>query len=135
MNTTLITEIWNQIISYVTTLDWSYILTFIVIAYGFNHFKVKEGIHRVTRIKSSTKYRVALIGLLYGVTLYFIRGYTLEKVECLFQSYVFAFVFHKLIIEGIMRFIGNKVLPGKIGKHLINNDNRTTIPPHQNGQV
>lgn len=135
MDATIITEIWNQITGYVTTLDWSYILTFIVIAYGFNHFKVKEGIKKVTRVKSHTKYRVAIIGLVYGVALYFIRGYSLEKVECLFQSYVFAFVFHKLIIEGIMRFIGKKVLPEKIGKHITGDNSGSDIPANQNGKV
>ncbi len=135
MDTAILTEIWNQITGYVTTLDWSYILTFIVIAYGFNHFKVKQSIKKVTRVSSRTKYRVAIIGLLYGIALYFIRGYSLDKVECLFKSYVFAFVFHKLIIEGIMRFIGKKILPERIGKHITGDDNRTNIPTNQNGQV
>jgi hypothetical protein len=132
MNTTIITEIWSQITGYVSTLDWAYILTFIVIAYGFNHFKVKEGIKKVTRVKFSTKYRVAIIGLLYGIALYFIRGYTLEKVECLFQSYVFAFVFHKLIIEGIIKFIGKGVQ--KMSGHIIDDSSRNNIPPFQNGK-
>ena len=134
MNTTITNEIWHKITGYVTALDWAYILTFIVIAYGFNHVKVKEGIKKVTRVKSRTKYRVAIIGLLYAVALYFIRGYTLEKVECLFQSYVFAFVFHKLIIEGIMRFVGKKVLPEKIGKHITGDHSENNIAS-QDGKV
>jgi len=109
MDTTIVTEIWNQITGYVSSLDWSYILTFIVIAYGINHSKIKAGIKKVTKVHSQTKYRVAIIGLLYAVALYFIRGYSLEKVECLFQSFVFAIVFHKLIIEGLTKYIGKKV--------------------------
>ena len=135
MDTAILTEIWNQITGYVSALDWAYILTFIVIAYGFNHFKVKESIKKVTRVRSRTKYRVAIIGLLYGIALYFIRGYTLEKVECLFQSYVFAFVFHKLIIEGVMKFIGKKVLPERIAKHITGDSSGSNIPANQNGQV
>lgn len=134
MNTTITNEIWHQITGYVTALDWAYILTFIVIAYGFNHVKVKEGIKKVTRVRSRTRYRVAIIGLLYAVALYFIRGYTLDKVECLFQSYVFAFVFHKLIIEGIMRFVGKKVLPEKIGKHITGDHSESHIAS-QDGKV
>ena len=98
-------EIVNQITNYVRELDWMYILTFIVIAYGFNHVRVKQGIEKVTRVKSKTKYRVALVGVLYGITLYFTRGYSLENIEGLFQSFVFAFVFHKMIIEGLIHFI------------------------------
>ena len=109
MNTTLTEEIWNQITTYVSGLDWTYIITFIIIAYGFNHSKVKGGIKKFTGVQSKTKYRVALIGLLYGVALYFIRGYQLEKVECLFQSFVFALVFHKLILEGLTTYIGKKL--------------------------
>ena len=109
MDTTLTTEIWNQITTYVSGLDWTYIITFIIISYGFNHNKVKGGIKQITHVKSKTKYRVAIIGLLYGVALYFIRGYQLEKVECLFQSFVFALVFHKLILEGLTKYIGKKL--------------------------
>ncbi|HEY9084018.1 MAG TPA: hypothetical protein VIN73_11840 [Vicingaceae bacterium] len=109
MNTTLTVAIWNQITTYVSGLDWTYIITFIIIAYGCNHHKVKGGIKTVTGVQSKTKYRVAFIGLLYGVALYFIRGYQLEKVECLFQSFVFALVFHKLILEGLTTYIGKKL--------------------------
>jgi hypothetical protein len=109
MNTTMTTEIWNQITAYVGGLDWTYIITFIIIAYGFNHNKVKGGIKKITNVQSKTKYRVAIIGLLYGIAIYFIRGYKLNQVECLFQSFVFALVFHKLILEGLTRYIGKKL--------------------------
>lgn len=109
MDITIVTEIWNQISTYVSELDWTYIITFIIIAYGFNHCKVKGGIKQITNVKSQTKYRVAIIGLLYGIALYFIRGYQLEKVESLFQSFVFAVVFHKLILEGLTKYIGKKL--------------------------
>lgn len=135
MTTTMTTEIWNRIAGYVATLDWAYILTFIVIAYGFNHIRVREGIRKTTRVKSHTKYRVAIIGLVYAVALYFIRGYTLEKVECLFQSYVFAFVFHKFIIEGITRFIGSKVLHQKVGKRITGDHKENHLPSDQHGKV
>ncbi len=109
MDSTITTEIWNQLTAYVSGLDWAYIITFIVIAYGFNHTTIKGGLKKLTKITSKTKYRVAIIGLLYGVALYFIRGYTIEKIECLFQSFVFALVFHKLILEGLTKYIGKKL--------------------------
>ncbi len=135
MDTTIVTEIWNQITGYVSSLDWSYILTFIVIAYGINNTKVKAGIKKVTKVQSQTKYRVAIIGLLYAVALYFIRGYSLEKVECLFQSFVFAIVFHKLIIEGLTKYIGKKILAPKTVQQDPEKDyyNRFNTPPNKNG--
>ena len=135
MDTTIVTEIWNQITGYVSSLDWSYILTFIVIAYGINHSKIKAGIKKVTKVQSQTKYRVAIIGLLYAVALYFIRGYSLEKVECLFQSFVFAIVFHKLIIEGLTKYIGNKILTPQKEQQTSEKEyyNRFNTPPDKNG--
>mgnify|MGYP003141457795 CR=1 FL=1 len=109
MNVTIIITIWNQLSSYVNELDWTYIITFIIIAYGCNHHKVKGGIKKITCISSKTKYRVAIIGLLYGIAIYFIRGYQLNQIECLFQSFVFALVFHKLILEGLTTYIGKKL--------------------------
>lgn len=111
MNTGILQEIWSQVSTYVSSLDWAYILTFIVIAYGINHHKVTEKLRKTTRIKSKTRYRTAIVGVLYGIALYFIRGYELPKVECLFQSFVFAMVFHKLIIDGVMKYIGKKINP------------------------
>ena len=108
MDTPIATEIWNQITHYISSLDWAYIITFIIIAYGFNHNKVSSGIKKVTQVKTSKKYRTAFIGLLYGVALYFIRGYTLNSIEILLQSFVFSVVFHKFIIDGLVKFLDRK---------------------------
>lgn len=117
MDTEIFTQIWNQITRYVVNLDWAFIFTFIIIAYGINNYKVKASLLKATRIKSRTRYRTALIGLVYAVILYFIRGYDISKVERLFESLVFAIVFHKLIIETIMNYMAKRV-PEKIGKHI-----------------
>ena len=93
MNTTLVKEILHQITHYVSALDWTYILTFIIISYGVNNYRVKQGIQKATGVKTKTRYRVALIGLVYGTVLYFLRGYGLSDVETLLQSFVFAMVF------------------------------------------
>lgn len=136
MNTGIMQEIWNQISNYVSSLDWAYILTFIVIAYGINHYWVKEKIKKATKVKSKTRYRTAIVGLLYGIGIYFIRDYELANVECLFQSFVFAIVFHKLIIEGVVAFIGKKFTPSAIKPDDRNEYyNRFGNPPDKNGQV
>ena len=124
MKTEITQEIWNQIIGYVSSLDWAYMLTFIIIAYGINHYWVKDKIKKTTKIKSKTRYRTVIVGVLYAVILYFIRGYDLSKVESLFQSLVFALVFHQLIIDGIMGFIANRMLPKNVGKHIACSNNQ-----------
>ena len=52
MKTEITQEIWNQISNYVSGLDWAYILTFIIIAYGINHYWVKDKIQKTTKVKS-----------------------------------------------------------------------------------
>lgn len=92
-------EVLAQITKYLNSLDWSYILTFIVIAYGLNHYKATDFFYRVFKFKIATRYRVLIIGFVYGVALYFIRDYKLRMIEILLQSFVFALVFHKLLLE------------------------------------
>lgn len=137
MDTGIVQEIWNQISNYVSSLDWAYILTFIVIAYGINHSRVTKTLQKATKVKSKTRFRTAIVGLIYGVALFFIRGYELAKVECLFQSFVFAFVFHKLIIDGLVKYIGKKVSPATVAKPMENKEyyDRFDNPPDSNGQV
>lgn len=93
------TEILAQFIKYVNGLDWSYIFTFIVITYGLNHYKATSFFYKVFKLKIATRYRVLIIGFVYGVALYFIRGYQLRMIESLLQSFAFALVFHKLLLE------------------------------------
>lgn len=100
-------QIINQIAKYSNSLDWAYIITFILLAYAINQIKVLCWIAQITKIKIATRYRILITGLLYGILVYFIRGYTLQKIECLLQSFVFAMVFHKLLIEKIIQ----QVLP------------------------
>jgi len=99
------TQIINQIIHYLNSLDWSYIFTFILLAYAINKTKILNWGFKLTRIKIPTRYRVLLVGVLYAIVLFYIRDYPLNKVECLLQSFVFAMVFHKLIIDKIIKQI------------------------------
>lgn len=106
-------QIGNPLILYMSNLDWSYILTFIIIAYAINTLWKKQK-KNDSKKKSHKRYRTALIGIVYAVVLFFIRGYELFKIETLFQSFVFALAFHKMIIEGIMHYITRTFFPPNI---------------------
>jgi hypothetical protein len=112
-------QIFEQIDKYVTSLDWAYIWTFIIIGYGMNHYKISQTLKKATKVSSKTRYKMAIIGLVYGIALYFIRGYDISHVEILFQSFVFALVFHKLFVDGLIGFVSKRILPEKIGKHFV----------------
>lgn len=101
-------EILQHISNYLNSLDWAYILTFIVIAYGLNHYRATDFFYEVFKIKIATRYRVFIIGLVYGIVLYFIRGYQLKMIECLLQSFAFALVFHKLLGEIFKQIVSNQ---------------------------
>lgn len=94
-------QIINQIIHYLNSLDWGYILTFILLAYSLNTSKVLDWFFCFTKVKFQTRYRVLLIGILYGAFLFFLRENTISDIESLLQSFVFALVFHKLILDKI----------------------------------
>lgn len=91
--------LFENIANYLNALDWMYILTFILIGYLMNYCKITDFIAKWTKIRIRTRYRVALVGGLYGVIIYFVRGYRFTEIEILFASFVFALVFHKLLIE------------------------------------
>ena len=90
---------------YIENLDWSFIITFILIAYMINHQKVTTLLFRWFKIKCNKRYRVALVGIVYGTLLYYLRASSFEEAELLFQSFVFAMVFHKLIIDVLVRSV------------------------------
>ncbi len=117
-----VTEIISRIQTYMAALDWQYIITFIIICYGINHYKVKEGLQKATGTQTRTRYRVILIGIVYAVGLYFLRGYSREHIENLFQSFIFALVFHKFILEALMYWLAKYALPESISKHLLNEE-------------
>ena len=122
-----LTAIIANIQNYMTSLDWSYIITFIIICYGLNHYKVKEGLQKATGSQVRTRYRVILVGVLYAVVLYFLRGYTLPQAENLFQSFIFALVFHKFIVEALLYWLAKHALPESISKHLLSEEQIKSI--------
>lgn len=96
------TDILKHLVHYLTSLDWAYIFTFIIIAFGLNQKPVTDWLADFTGIKIKTRYRVLIVGLIYGIIVYFIRDTMLHKLEMLLQSFVFALVFHKLILESLL---------------------------------
>ncbi len=117
-----LTLIISNIQNYMTSLDWSYINTFIILCYGINHYKVTEGLQKVTGAQTRTRYRVILVGIAYGIALYFLRGYSVQHIENLFQSFVFALVFHKFIVEALLYWLAKHGLPESISKHLLDEE-------------
>ncbi len=91
--------VFQNIVRYLNMLDWAYIITFILISYAINHYKVTQWIVNGLGISIRTRYRVLIVGFIYAVFIFFIRGYTLKGIERLLQSFVFAIVFHKFIVE------------------------------------
>jgi len=126
-----ITEILSHIGQYIAGLDWAYMLTFIIITIGINSYCLN--LKNKPVIQTRTRYRVALIGLLYGVTLYFTRSYTIQQAEILFQSFVFALVFHKLIIEAVLYWLVKRGLPDSIASHFIDEQKLQKLKSMSNG--
>jgi hypothetical protein len=117
-----VAEITDKVRGYIAALDWQYIITFIIICFGINHYKVKEGLQKVTGVCTRTRYRVIIVGVVYGAGIYFIRGYKLIQLENLVQSCIFALVFHKFIIEAVLFWLVKHGLPESISKHLVDSE-------------
>ena len=94
----------SQMTQYITSLDWSYIITFILLAYGTNQPKVRGFFYKVFRFRLKTRYRTLIVGVIYGVILFFIRGKDTRQIEELFKALLFAMIFHKLMIDQIVNF-------------------------------
>ncbi len=95
----------QKLMSYLSSLDWAYMITLIAICYAMEREGVKEKMKLWTRIEIKKKYRVLLIGIFYGTLIYFLRGYTISHIEMLLQSFVFAMVFHKVLIEELEQML------------------------------
>ncbi|WP_025741894.1 hypothetical protein [Aquimarina pacifica] len=93
--------VFYSISQYILALDWSYMLTFILISYALTHYKVSEFIAHGLGFSLQTRYQVVVIGFLYGILTYFINGYEFLEIQRLFQSFVFAMIFHKLLLENL----------------------------------
>lgn len=99
---------------YLSQLEWSFIITFILIAgYVCDDKRVlffPEGIRnfllRVPKI-----WRVLPVGIAYAAAIYWFRDYTRADSERMFNSLVFAVVFHNALwkyIAGMFQKIASR---------------------------
>lgn len=97
---------------YIENLDWTYMMSFMFIAHflakdsivNWMPFKVKGILKRVPM-----SWRVILIGLFYGAFVYWVREYQgREGVEKIVQSLSFAVIFHKLLLNKIIKKLTKK---------------------------
>ncbi len=85
-------------LNFLNALDWVYIFTLILITYLLEYYKVSEWIGNGL-FKIRTRFQVLIIGFVYAVIVFLIRGYDLPKIECLFMSFLFATAFHKFLLQ------------------------------------
>jgi hypothetical protein len=103
----MINVVTEALSAYILHLDWGYIFTFMFLAHFMVQdkmvaglpFKIKETLKMV-----SVAWRVIILGIIYGLFVYYIRGYKgKEGVEIIIQSLTFAVVFHKLVLDAILK--------------------------------
>ncbi len=114
----------GKILLYINNLDWAYILTLIALSY----FVTRDGVLTkgnfgrigwVNRIRPALlsipeAWRVFILGITYGFFLKFLRNYHgKDWVENMFNSLVFAMVFHKLFLNKLLSKLDNKIFPQK----------------------
>ncbi len=104
-------ETTSILLSYISQLDWTYIFTLIIIGYGLNNTTVANKFKKVFKFTLPKRFRILIIGFVYAIALYFVREYDISHVDGLFQSFVFAMVFHKLLVDTLVKFIHRKVSP------------------------
>lgn len=107
---------------FLTQLDWMYIICFILMAYAINLAPVKKAIGEATTFYVKTRFRVTVVGILYGILLYFLRGYTPQQIEPLLHSFIFALVFHKLILDTLTEWL-KRMIPSFHTKNTEVDDN------------
>ncbi|TPN87120.1 MULTISPECIES: hypothetical protein [Aquimarina] len=99
----------EQFTSFLNSLDWAYIFSFMLITYVINYYKIPEFIGKGLGIKLRNRYQVLIIAFIYAVIVFFIRGYDLSKVLCLFISFLFATAFYKFLLQVVVeRFMPKK---------------------------
>ncbi|MEM9023127.1 MAG: hypothetical protein AAGB22_05270, partial [Bacteroidota bacterium] len=113
MESDIISALWPQLLGYLSTLDWTYIFTFIWVAYGINHYTFRE---KLTEwgLKLATRYRVLIAGVLIGAISYLLGEPSAHRAWTLVQSMVFAMLFHKFFLDHALAAL----LPSAWRKHL-----------------
>ena len=101
MNTEM--ETWMLMQEYIHSLDWFYILSFILFASLLNSNESKKALFKITGFKAQTRYRTTLFGVGYAIVVFLIRGSKPDVAEELLRSFLFTLVFHKLLLSKTKR--------------------------------
>ena len=97
----------SSVLPFLAILEWMYIITFILICYIFQ--SAEKQFNWVVLIKFKTRFKVAIIGLLYAPIYYFLWGLDKDQIGILFSSFLVSFAFHKLLIDSIIGAIKAKL--------------------------
>ncbi len=93
-------EIIKNISLQLDDLQWSYILSFILLCYGWQEVEKAVRWKWVDKIKK--RFKVALIGIIYAPIHFILWELQKEQLGSLFISFLVSFTFHKLLIEVII---------------------------------
>ena len=93
---------------FLAQLQWEYIVGFIFMTYVYGEVESQFNWQWIEQVK--TRFKVAIIGLLYGVGFFYTKGLAQSDIPALLISYLFCFGFHKLLVDSL---IG--VVQGRIG--------------------
>jgi len=104
----LVEAVGRNILPFLAKLEWIYIITFILLCYGYQ--SIEEQIKWKPLKKVKTRFKVALIGLLYAPLYYFLWGLEKDQIGILFSSFLVSFTFHKLLVDAVIGAIKEQLL-------------------------
>lgn len=108
-----VNDILDIILNYFVSLDWVFIMTFILLASIVTrdgYVSMFPKFLRKTMLKVSKTWRVLALGILYGAFVFWVRNYQVNvHLENLINSMVFALVFHGSIIRYVFSYFDRKL--------------------------
>jgi hypothetical protein len=119
-----ITEIWNdqiypEILLYLEDLNWTFIITFIIVLYGIKHTTHYEWFNHYGNINHKVKrFKTWIVGIVIGCYFMFFRwlgpdGFHSEYVAQYLRSLIIAITFSGLLIDWPIRLIEGRRLKDK----------------------
>lgn len=96
-----------QLISdYLTsTINWGFVFNFISMGFVISTDFVQKLLAKVLPFKIKTRHQMLVTGVSYLLFVFFKEGAKTETLSVLIQSLLFAFVFHKMLVEQIAGFV------------------------------
>ena len=103
----IIEEGLQSIIPFLGSLEWTYIISFIILCYTWQSLVPVNDWKILKKIKK--RYQVALLGILYAPIHYLIWDLERDQIGALFSSFLVSFAFHKLLVDVIIGAIKQKI--------------------------